>query len=72
MDNLFYKKQINEEKSIKNKNKSTNINEYSLKENNFNPLKGSPNFFMNKLEMRMKNYYLELELENDDFSLYHK
>lgn len=45
---------------------------YCLKQNNFNPTKGSPNLFMTKLEFRMKNYYLEMELENDSFSLYQK
>jgi hypothetical protein len=44
-------------------------NEYSLKKNNFNPSKDSPNFFMTKLEFRMKSYYLEEQLNNDPFSL---
>jgi hypothetical protein len=43
--------------------------EYSLKRNNFNPSKDSPNFFMTKLEIRMKSYYLEEQLNNDPFSL---
>ncbi len=34
-------------------------NEYNLKRNNFNPQK-SPNLFMNKLRVRMKCYYNEL------------
>ncbi len=43
--------------------------EYSLKRNNFNPSKDSPNFFMTKLEIRMKSYYLEEQLNNDPLSL---
>jgi hypothetical protein len=46
--------------------------EYSLKQNNFNPIKGSPNLFITKLEFRLKNYHLEMELEKDNFSLYQK
>lgn len=43
--------------------------EYSLKLNNFNPMKGSPNLFMTKLEFRIRNYSIELELENDPLVL---
>jgi hypothetical protein len=35
------------------------LDEYELKQNNFNPHKPSPNRFMNKLKMRMKLYYKE-------------
>lgn len=42
-------------------------NEYSIKCNNFNPQKDSPNLFMNKLEFRMKHY--NDELFKDDFKL---
>ena len=35
------------------------LDEYDLKQNNFNPNKHSPNRFMNKLKMRMKMYYKE-------------
>lgn len=35
------------------------LEEYSLKQNNFNPRKNSPNAFMKKLEIRMKMYYTE-------------
>lgn len=35
------------------------LDEYDLKQNNFNPNKPSPNRFMNKLKMRMKMYYKE-------------
>lgn len=58
-----------EKKQNKNRKNLNNINVYSLKQNNFNPSKGSPNMFMSKLQTRMKNYYLELELDNDDFNL---
>jgi hypothetical protein len=44
-------------------------NEYSLKRNNFNPSKDSPNFFISKLEHRIKAYYLEEQLNNDLLSL---
>ena len=33
------------------------FNEYSLLRNNFNPKTKSPNIFINKLELRMKQYY---------------
>lgn len=46
-----------------------NTHEYSLKRNNFNPAKDSPNFFMKKLQLRMKSYYLEEQLNNDPLSL---
>jgi hypothetical protein len=35
------------------------LEEYELKQNNFNPNKPSPNVFMNKLQIRMKLYYKE-------------
>jgi hypothetical protein len=38
----------------------TIIEEYSLKQNSFNPKKPSPNFFIKKLEIRMKMYYKDL------------
>lgn len=43
--------------------------EYVLKMNKFDPCKNSPNLFLQKLEFRMKNYFLEQELANDCFSL---
>jgi hypothetical protein len=47
-------------KQTKEKSKLQKIqNEYNLKRNNFNPQK-SPNLFMNKLRVRMKCYYNEL------------
>jgi len=36
------------------------IEEYSLKQNLFDPTKGSPNKFMSKLEYRMDTYYKDL------------
>ena len=45
------------------------IKEYCLKINNFNPMKGSPNLFMTKLEFRLKNYEAEFKLNADSFNL---
>ena len=64
-----YKKIV---QAIKNPTKKTYFtkmieNEYSIKYNNFNPQKASPNLFMSKLEFRMKHY--SDELFNDDFKL---
>lgn len=50
-------------------NSKTEIKEFNLKENNFNPSKGSPNFFMTKLEFRMNNYFKEVALNSDSLSL---
>ena len=36
------------------------LKEYQQKQSSFNPNKRSPNLFLNKLELRMKNYYNEL------------
>lgn len=36
------------------------LKEYKQKQSSFNPNKRSPNLFLNKLELRMKNYYNEL------------
>ena len=36
------------------------IEEHSLKQNLFDPTKGSPNKFMSKLEYRMDTYYKDL------------
>ena len=52
-----------------NKKQTHTIKEFSLKENNFNPSKGSPNLFMTKLEFRMNNYFKEVALNNDTFKL---
>lgn len=40
------------------------IKEYELKQNNFDPSKKSPNFFIKKLEIRMKKYYRDLYNSN--------
>ena len=40
--------------------------EYSLKKNKFNPDKTSPNQFLNKLEYRMKQYYISISKDTDD------
>ncbi len=79
IDNKYtneYDRNINRNRNINN-NKEQLINqiqnlEYSLKRNSFNPVKGSPNLFITKLEFRLKNYHLEMELEKDNFSLYQK
>ena len=62
----FSKQHSNEIEYFK-KNKNDNnitinniINEYSLKRNNFNPNRNSPNKFIVKLEHRMKIYYNDL------------
>jgi hypothetical protein len=49
--------------------KSNYSSEYTLKMNKFDPRKDSPNVFLQKLEFRMKNYFLEEELMADNFSL---
>lgn len=43
--------------------------EFSLKINNFNPMKGSPNLFLTKLEFRLRNYHVEHALNNDPLQL---
>lgn len=58
-----------ETKDTKKKSIVENEYEYSLKQNNFDPAKYSPNVFMNKLEQRMKQYYLSLQLDSDPFTL---
>ena len=45
---------------IKKNQHSKIIEEYSLKQNLFDPTKGSPNRFMSKLEYRMDTYYKDL------------
>lgn len=66
------KKNIYEIDNKQNNSYSNNLlisQEYSLKRNSFNPSKDSPNFFITKLEHRMKTYYLEEQLNNDPLSL---
>ncbi len=49
---------IVEQCSPKNKKKAEDIfSEYGLKKSNFDPKQTSPNEFIKKLELRMKNYY---------------
>ena len=43
--------------------------EQSLKINNFNPMKGSPNLFMTKLEFRLQFYQVEEALLKDPLTL---
>lgn len=43
--------------NYKNKKKKLIFEEYNLTQSIFNPNKSSPNFFVNKLEMRMQRYY---------------
>ena len=43
--------------------------EHSLKINNFNPTKGSPNLFMTKLQFRLRHYQVEKALLNDPLTL---
>lgn len=62
--------EIDNKKKCKNKNNLEQLKEYSLKRSIINPSKDSPNLFITKLEHRMKNYYLEVELNNSPpFSL---
>jgi len=50
-----YSKNNKKEKKLINKI----LDEYELKQNNFNPNKQSQNRFINKLKIRMKLYYRE-------------
>ena len=56
-------------KTITQKKYEKIMKEYCLKINNFNPMKGSPNLFMTKLEFRLKNYETEFKLNSDSFNL---
>jgi hypothetical protein len=65
MENLIsfrkpYHKSNNNNNKKKNNNLKEILNEYSLKRNNFNPSRSSPNKFVNKLELRMKLYYNDI------------
>lgn len=40
----------------------TTTPEYKLKSNNFNPIKNSPNFFLLKLQNRLRGYHLEEDI----------
>lgn len=51
-------------KNIPIKNLNTNTNEYSLKQNMFDPSKSSPpNEFMIKLKKRVSVYYADTKLD---------
>tara|TARA_B100001093_G_scaffold494352_1_gene537689 strand:- start:272 stop:493 length:222 start_codon:yes stop_codon:yes gene_type:complete len=54
----------NNNKNKKNNNLKEILNEYSLKRNNFNPSRSSPNKFVNKLELRMKLYYNDIMISS--------
>ena len=59
---LFSRKEKNNKEHKKNNNNNNNetkkiIAEYRLKMNSFFPNNNSPNFFVKKLEYRMKQYY---------------
>tara|TARA_B110000977_G_C10641030_1_gene324046 strand:- start:249 stop:476 length:228 start_codon:yes stop_codon:yes gene_type:complete len=63
---FFSKKNKNQvdRKGIKKRREKSELDniveEYSLKQSNFNPSKQSPNVFIRKLEIRMKMYYKDL------------
>lgn len=56
----FKRKATEKKRKTKKTGLKTIIEEYSLKQNSFNPKKPSPNFFIKKLEIRMKMYYKDL------------
>ena len=58
---------LNKEKGFNVKNVNKNVNEYSLKENSFDPFKSSPpNDFMNKLKKRIDTFCY-LDIKNNNF-----
>jgi len=66
-ENPFNKKKFSKDRMIKKEKRrieNTELNniieEYSLKQSNFDPNKQSPNVFIKKLEIRMKMYYKDL------------
>lgn len=56
-------------KNLENSELKTTIKERSLKLNNFNPMKDSPNLFMTKLQFRIRHYHVEQALHNDPLKL---
>jgi len=66
MDSVVQK---SSEKISKCTQESSTDRERSLKINNFNPMKGSPNLFMTKLEFRLRHYHVEEALVNDPLTL---
>ena len=65
MDLNGYKKSIKVNSKTKKIIIEKIINEYKIKMNSFNPKGNSPNFFVNKLEYRMKQYYNLYNSKND-------
>ena len=63
--------EYNNDKSnaMKATEEKTYSKERSLKINNFNPTKGSPNLFMTKLQFRLRHYQVEKALLNDPLTL---
>ena len=57
MEIIDYKKKNKVNSKAKQKLIKKIINEYKIKINSFNPKGDSPNFFVNKLQYRMKQYY---------------
>ena len=53
-------KKDNKDRKKESKELNNILQEYSLKQNNFDPKKPSPNVFIKKLEIRMKMYYKDL------------
>jgi hypothetical protein len=54
------RKKDNKDRKKESKELNNILQEYSLKQNNFDPKKPSPNVFIKKLEIRMKMYYKDL------------
>lgn len=54
------RKKNNKDRKKENTELNNILQEYSLKQNNFDPKKPSPNVFIKKLEIRMKMYYKDL------------
>ena len=52
-----YEKDSKKNSKKTKKNYKNIINEYKMKMNSFYPKDNSPNIFMNKLQLRMKQYY---------------
>lgn len=59
----------NIEKNNTKENTADNSPIFSLKQSSFNPMKGSPNYFMSKLLFRLQNYSKEKQLDSDPLSI---
>ena len=66
---MDYKKDKSNDLTNVNHSENKFSSERSLKINNFNPMKGSPNLFMTKLEFRLQHYQMIDALEKDPFTL---